>query len=466
MHFAPGFSTRYNSLKKWTAQKWKWSGGDKPGQGGRGVYLPEKKVERLKSTEEGRKKLTAAARKKSAATRAGEQYSSHGLAAGTSLQKRAQVDDSRKKTQIAIKRALNRFAKTQGVDPKKAMLVAGGAAYMHGMRHEINDIDFFHEDLKDFVKKKQGRFEMDGGPAKNLSPAAKDWEMIGGMRVQTPAGMLAFYEHLNRPKDQEKIKTLRLMLSAPSGERPKAIGLASSTPLQKKAFALAFQDELTKIAAADPDEIFYGNSSSEHMEEVAKKTDRIRAWFSKSGIFDEIVKGAPQNSSETTRRDLETLVKKMRAATAEDLAFARYADSPDHCAQMFIDLLQTHGYKSTMGEYFGIDSQVEPLLFSLKDKINRPRPYQLARYFGYPIFPLMRTDAMTASYPSGHALMGFVMGEYYARKFPKIAGKLRALGERIADSREVTGIHYPSDTAISRQICKLIFENNLLKEYR
>lgn len=80
-------SAATNSLRKWTAQKWKWSGGDKPGQGGRGVYLPEKKVERLKSTAEGRKKLTAAARKKSAATRAGEQYSSHGLAAGTSLRK-------------------------------------------------------------------------------------------------------------------------------------------------------------------------------------------------------------------------------------------------------------------------------------------------------------------------------------------------------------------------------------------
>lgn len=83
----PKPSAATNSLRKWTAQKWKWSGGDKPGQGGRGVYLPEKKVERLKSTAEGRKKLTAAARKKSAATRAGEQYSSHGLAAGTSLRK-------------------------------------------------------------------------------------------------------------------------------------------------------------------------------------------------------------------------------------------------------------------------------------------------------------------------------------------------------------------------------------------
>ena len=77
-------SSSSNSLKKWTKQKWKWSGGDKPGQGGRGVYLPSKKVESLKSTEQGRSKLRTAAKQKSAATRRGEQYSSHGLAAGTS----------------------------------------------------------------------------------------------------------------------------------------------------------------------------------------------------------------------------------------------------------------------------------------------------------------------------------------------------------------------------------------------
>lgn len=77
-----------NSLKKWTKQDWNWTGGDKPGQGGRGVYLPKQKADRLKKTEEGKDQLAAAARKKREATRKGEQYSSHGLAANTSLRKK------------------------------------------------------------------------------------------------------------------------------------------------------------------------------------------------------------------------------------------------------------------------------------------------------------------------------------------------------------------------------------------
>lgn len=76
-----------NSLKKWTKQDWNWTGGDKPGQGGRGVYLPKQKADRLRESKEGKDQLAAAARKKSEATRKGEQYSSHGLAKNTSLKR-------------------------------------------------------------------------------------------------------------------------------------------------------------------------------------------------------------------------------------------------------------------------------------------------------------------------------------------------------------------------------------------
>jgi acid phosphatase (class A) len=72
---------------------------------------------------------------------------------------------------------------------------------------------------------------------------------------------------------------------------------------------------------------------------------------------------------------------------------------------------------------------------------------------------------MSASYPSGHALTGFMISEYYANKYPKIAERLREHGEKIAYSRELTGIHYPSDTEISREICKIVMENKLIKEY-
>lgn len=117
-------TAKSNSLKKWTKQKWKWSGGSKD----KGVYLPSDKVERLKSSKEGKKKLRAAGRKKSKATREGRQYSSHGLAAGTSLKKEAAINAE----------TFKRFGRTLAAKlsklpaDEKAALIAGTLSPMPG----------------------------------------------------------------------------------------------------------------------------------------------------------------------------------------------------------------------------------------------------------------------------------------------------------------------------------------------
>ena len=222
-----------------------------------------------------------------------------------------------------------------------------------------------------------------------------------------------------------------------------------------------------QMGIADPsidvDQIIYGNAPKELHESALKPEDPIKNWFLEKGLAEQMKNEAPSNSSETTQADLRALIELTENATAEDITFARYVDKVDNLAQSFIDLLKEHGHEEDMGGFFEIDSQTEGLLFFLKDIINRPRPYQLARTFNYPLYPLIRTDAMTAAYPSGHALTAFVMSEYYAKKYPDCAVQLKDLGERIAKSRENTGIHFPSDTAVSKKICDIIFENKLLQ---
>ena len=83
---------------------------------------------------------------------------------GTAKDKTASSD--RDSTYKEMRKSIRGFASKQKVDPNKAMLVAGGAAYMHGMRDGVNDLDFFHDDLPDFVKAPYGRFDMDGGPGR------------------------------------------------------------------------------------------------------------------------------------------------------------------------------------------------------------------------------------------------------------------------------------------------------------
>ena len=76
-------SKSQKSLKNWGKQKWRTKSGKKSAETGE-VYLPEAKIKRLAGTEEGKKKLATATRKKRKATKEGKQYAQHGLAAGTS----------------------------------------------------------------------------------------------------------------------------------------------------------------------------------------------------------------------------------------------------------------------------------------------------------------------------------------------------------------------------------------------
>lgn len=213
------------------------------------------------------------------------------------------------------------------------------------------------------------------------------------------------------------------------------------------------------VPMRDIDGIRYGNPPKDILE-IQETESQLKNWFVESGLFDQIVNGAPTNSSETTKKDLEVLMDKMSKVTPEELIFARFIEND--MPQAFIDFLTAKGIEETMEEYFSIDGQTEPLLFQLKHIINRPRPHQLAYEYGIPLYPLVHTDAGTAAYPGGHALTGFVMSEYYARKYPEIAGEIRAFGQKIADSREKVGLHYPSDTESSRMISNVIWKNNLL----
>ena len=75
-------SASKNKLRKWTKQDWQWSGGDTPGDGGRGVYLPKRSTAQLKSTRSGISKLRAAEQDKREATTRGYQFAAHGLHVG------------------------------------------------------------------------------------------------------------------------------------------------------------------------------------------------------------------------------------------------------------------------------------------------------------------------------------------------------------------------------------------------
>ena len=220
----------------------------------------------------------------------------------------------------------------------------------------------------------------------------------------------------------------------------------------------------SNVTDSPANNIFYGNQPIELQKLADLSNDNIKTWFINKGLVDKFVENAPKNDSEKTLEDLNILLGKMKNVTPEDLIFARHIDDELNIPKAFVAVLSKYGIEMSAEEHLRIESQSDAILFHLKDVINRPRPYQLAYYYKKPLYPLIRTNAMTASYPSGHALAGIMMAEYYSNKYPEAANDLRELGDKIAMSREMTGIHYPSDTEVSREIAKIIIDNNLLED--
>jgi hypothetical protein len=127
------------------------------------------------------------------------------------------TDLNRKKTEARVRAAVRDFSKARNADPKKSVLIGGAAMYMHGLRDDLNDIDFHNSDLTDFEKTVHRGFELDAGPGSHLPGRAGESTKIRGVRVQTLEGLLDFYQDMNRPKDQPRIARLKEILKVGSG---------------------------------------------------------------------------------------------------------------------------------------------------------------------------------------------------------------------------------------------------------
>tara|TARA_B100000131_G_C17884521_1_gene519700 strand:+ start:50 stop:670 length:621 start_codon:yes stop_codon:yes gene_type:complete len=96
-------------------------------------------------------------------------------------------------------------------------------------------------------------------------------------------------------------------------------------------------------------------------------------------------------------------------------------------------------------------------LMELKYKYNRPRPYQLAEFYGLDVDKFNLESMNTPSYPSGHATQGYLLGMFYSKKYPEHTEEFTQLGEDVAHSRIIAKAHYPSDKRFGKELAEYLF---------
>lgn len=201
------------------------------------------------------------------------------------------------------------------------------------------------------------------------------------------------------------------------------------------------------------DMLGYGNEALKHRKTYATEEEPLVIKMCREkGILEEFFnKPFPKNSSPEAAEELQSILKQQEELTDEDIELIE--DVEDDINEVIGDFLEDLGLDDEEDLIKKIADFTDPLLYKLKNHYNRARPFQLARPLGIEMFPIVPTNASTASYPSGHALDSYMIASILGQKYPEHADKIAEFCDKVAHTRVQGGIHYQSDQDFSREIC-------------
>jgi acid phosphatase (class A) len=157
----------------------------------------------------------------------------------------------------------------------------------------------------------------------------------------------------------------------------------------------------------------------------------------------------PSDSSEVTRAELDAmlLIQERRSQSQADAALAdndadleRFSDAVGSAKSLKdLPLPLTNALLNK------VDRNMSPIIGAGKQVFNRPRPYALETRLK-PVVPLPGGG----SFPSGHAVWGYVTALVLADMVPERRRQILARADDFSRNRVIAGVHYPSDLEASR----------------
>lgn len=194
-------------------------------------------------------------------------------------------------------------------------------------------------------------------------------------------------------------------------------------------------------------------------------------------LANKLVQEHPANSSAQTRAELDFLLNIQENRTEEQMAEAlRMHDivyfplpSMKKDKDLFFEAFEIFGsdfnpsdYPATKKLLHKIMKEMRIMEFTVKNRFLRARPRQLEPK----LKPLKKMD--TASFASGHTLWAYLQAYVMSELIPSKRTAFIDLAYEIGFSREILGVHYPSDEEAARnlahQMLELIWEKPAFKK--
>jgi len=228
------------------------------------------------------------------------------------------------------------------------------------------------------------------------------------------------------------------------------------------------------------------NSSNEEIDKLKFQTNKetierrmsLRPVYLENITVDDFkIPDAPANSSEQTRAEINYLLVLQKYRTKEDIRSCSYManvyynlrvkPSDSTYARYRRNLFQIG---RSIGSWFNPETlpvtadfianvwrDASYFIWSLKFKYARIRPYVIETS----LKNLEETD--WAAYPSGHAANSYINAFIYQELAPEFTDFFIKDAYDMAHSREILGVHYPSDSEASRifarQFVNKLFQN-------
>jgi acid phosphatase (class A) len=177
----------------------------------------------------------------------------------------------------------------------------------------------------------------------------------------------------------------------------------------------------------------------------------------------------PANSSDQVRKELDYMLDLQGKRTPEQVKRVEFLGNIGYWPS--VNLIPSHlSYEQNLKDLFfegrelmgedinaknfpaisrllqGVMQDMRVMEFTIKYTLFRPRPYHLEPR----LEPLAKINS--PAFVSGHTLWAFIQAFTWSEVIPEKQKEFIGLAEEIRRSREMMGIHYPSDNEASRQV--------------
>lgn len=130
----------------------------------------------------------------------------------------------------------------------------------------------------------------------------------------------------------------------------------------------------------------------------------------------------------------------------------------DKVKKNFISLIKKNNVPISEEYVKKVIKESAKFIMEMKYHYNRPRPYQIAEVYGIDLNGTELDSMRTPSYPSGHAIQGYLVAKLLSKVDSKNSKEYNDMGERIAHSRIIGKAHYPSDKKFGKNVANILFE--------